>query len=231
MRKIWYLCSDLCDMPRKICWSNKISKRWSSHRCNWNRPDCEIDKNDKDKVALSRHYSVFHGNLNKPAIHEAYTVTYVEQPSFQSLNISKDKWYHKLNAQINIQNMILPAWDKFCLLSYLALMCFIFHRHCAGVLVLVSHSVSVTSAEIWLPSLQNARWAWAFCSYSKSYGMLFHAIQLLDVSPCQFSCIYLKTTYSIHRIVAGVGIYKVRAIFAVSFEASLNACGWLRRNF
>jgi len=48
------------------------------------------------------------GNLNKPLMHEAYTVTFVEQPNFHSFIISEDKWCHKLNAQINIQNMILP---------------------------------------------------------------------------------------------------------------------------
>jgi len=111
---------------------NKFSKRWSSHgshRSNWNRPNCEIDKNDKDKVALSWHYSVFHGNVNKPSIHEAYTVTFVEQPNFHSLSIFEDKWYHKPDAQVNIQNMILPTWDKLCALSYGALTCFNFRRH------------------------------------------------------------------------------------------------------
>jgi len=34
---------------------NKFSKRWSSHYGYWKRPDC---KNDKDDVALLRHYSV-----------------------------------------------------------------------------------------------------------------------------------------------------------------------------
>jgi len=51
--------------------TNKFSKRWSSHRSNWNRPDC---KNDKDEVALSRHYLVFHGIVNEPPIHEADTL-------------------------------------------------------------------------------------------------------------------------------------------------------------
>jgi len=31
-------------------------------------------------------------------------------------------------------------------------------------------------AEVWLPSLQNARRVCAFCSYSESYGVLFQAI-------------------------------------------------------
>ena len=58
-------------------------------------------------MALSRHYSENHGTINKPPLHEAYTVTFVEQPSFHSLDICENKWYHLIDAQINIQNMIL----------------------------------------------------------------------------------------------------------------------------
>jgi len=93
MRKLWYLGSDLCYLPRAICrqTKNKFSTRWSSHRSNWNRPNCEIDENNKDKVALSGHFSEFHGNVNKPQIHEAYTVTFVEQPNSLSLDFCEDK--------------------------------------------------------------------------------------------------------------------------------------------
>jgi len=87
---------------------NKFSTRWSSHRSNWNRPNWEIDENNKDRVALSQHFSDSHGNVNKPSIYEAYIVTFVEEPNSLSLDFWEDKWYHKLNAQINIQNMILP---------------------------------------------------------------------------------------------------------------------------
>ena len=108
-------------------------------------------------MALSRHYSENHGTINKPPLHEAYTVqllfveqpschslyavtkcmqvyavtkcmqvyvvtrcmqlrsihravtvTFVEQPSCHSLDICENKWYHLIDAQINIQNMILP---------------------------------------------------------------------------------------------------------------------------
>jgi len=59
-------------------------------------------------VALLRHISEFHGKVNKPPIHEAYIVTFIEEPNPLSLDFCEDKWYHKLNAQINIQNMILP---------------------------------------------------------------------------------------------------------------------------
>jgi len=51
--------------------SNKFSKRWPAHGSNWNKQDC---KSDKDQMALSRHYSEKHGTINKPPLHEAYTV-------------------------------------------------------------------------------------------------------------------------------------------------------------
>jgi len=88
--------------------SNKFSKRWTAHRSNWNKQDCKTDS-DKDQMALSRHYSENHGTINKPPLHEAYTVTFVEQPSCVTLWISENKWYHLIDAQINIQNMILPC--------------------------------------------------------------------------------------------------------------------------
>jgi len=88
---------------------NIFSMRWSPHRSNWNRPNCEIDENNKDKVVLLRHFSEFHGDVNRPPTHEAYTFSFVEEPNSLSLDFCKGKWYHKLNAQINIQNMILPC--------------------------------------------------------------------------------------------------------------------------
>ena len=87
--------------------SNKFSKRWSAHRSNWNKQYCKTDS-DKDQMALSRHCSKNHGTINKPPLHEAYTVTFFEQPSCHSLDICENKWYHLIDAQINIQNMILP---------------------------------------------------------------------------------------------------------------------------
>jgi len=56
-------------------------------------------------MALSRHYSENNGTINKPPLHEAYTVTFVEQPSCHSLDICENKWYHLIDAQINIQNI------------------------------------------------------------------------------------------------------------------------------
>jgi len=46
--------------------------------------------------------------LNKPPIHEADSVTFVEGPNFLSWSTCEGKWYHKLNAQIDIQNMNIP---------------------------------------------------------------------------------------------------------------------------
>jgi len=59
-------------------------------------------------MALSRHYSENHGTINKSPLHEAYTVSFVEQRSCHSLDMCENKWYHLLDAQINIQSMILP---------------------------------------------------------------------------------------------------------------------------
>jgi len=47
-------------------------------------------KSDKNEVTLSQHYSVFHGVVNKPSTHVAYTVTFVEQPTFRYLNKCED---------------------------------------------------------------------------------------------------------------------------------------------
>jgi len=87
--------------------SNKFLKRWSAHRSNWNKQDCKTDS-DKDQMALLRYYSENHYTINKPSLDEAYTVTFVKQPSCHSLDICENKWYHLIDAQINIQNMILP---------------------------------------------------------------------------------------------------------------------------
>ena len=59
-------------------------------------------------MALSRYYSENHGTINKPPLNEAYTITFVEQPSCHSPDICENKWYHLIDVQINIQNMILP---------------------------------------------------------------------------------------------------------------------------
>ena len=55
--------------------SNTFSKRWSALRY-WNKQDCKSDS-DKDEMALLRHYSENHGTINKPPLHKAYIVTFV----------------------------------------------------------------------------------------------------------------------------------------------------------
>ena len=59
-------------------------------------------------MVLSRHTAVFHGILNKPPIDDSYTATFLEPPSFYSVDTCDDKWFNKLNAQINIQSVMLP---------------------------------------------------------------------------------------------------------------------------
>jgi len=70
-------------------------------------------------MALSQHYSLFHSIINKPHIHEAYTVTFAEQASFYFL----DKCDHQLDTKINIQNMILPCVKIKILFKYGLKMC------------------------------------------------------------------------------------------------------------
>ena len=52
---------------------------------------------------------MFYDIINKPPIHEAYTVTFVEQPSFHSLDTCEVQWFHKCDTQIRIQSMILAC--------------------------------------------------------------------------------------------------------------------------
>jgi len=45
--------------------------------------------------------------LNKAPIYDFYNVRFVDQESFNSLNVCEDKWLNKLNAPTEIQTMIL----------------------------------------------------------------------------------------------------------------------------
>jgi len=40
--------------------------------------------------------------------YEAFTITFVEQPIFHSLDTCEDKWFDKRNAHINIESIIFP---------------------------------------------------------------------------------------------------------------------------
>ena len=65
-------------------------------------------------MALLQHFSESQGDMSKPLMHEAYTVTFVEEPNSFSLDFCEDMWYHKLNAQINIQNMCFCLRQSVC---------------------------------------------------------------------------------------------------------------------
>ena len=86
---------------------NKFSTRWSSHRSNWNRPKCEIDENNKDEVALLRQFSEFHEDVNTPPTHEAFIVTFFEEPNSLSLDFCEDKWYHNITHKL-----ICKTWSS-----------------------------------------------------------------------------------------------------------------------
>jgi len=156
----------------------KFSKICSSHRSNRNRTNCKDDK--KDEVDFSRHYALFHGNVNKPPIHKAHTVTFIQQSNFHSL-IGEDEWYNQFDAQIYIHSMILPAWHIF--------FPFCTERWCVLIIatsMLAFWFSTVTafqmSTPFWLPFL-NASLAYAFCSYAESYSVLFLA--KLEAPPWQ----------------------------------------------
>jgi len=99
--------------------SNKLSKRWSVLCSNWNKQDCKTHS-DKDQMALSQHYSENHGTINKPPLHEAYTVTFVELPSCHSLDISVRHGYAgdaiafpRLKILAIIRANFLKIWAKY----------------------------------------------------------------------------------------------------------------------
>jgi len=83
---------------------NALSTRWLSYRINWTN---QIIRKTATKQPLSRHYSMFHGAINKPPVYEVYTIVFVEQLSFHSLDTCQDKCFHKLNAPI-IDSIFLP---------------------------------------------------------------------------------------------------------------------------
>jgi len=64
---------------------NKFSMRWSSHRSNWNRLNCEFHENNKDKVVLLRHFSESHGDVSKPPMP---TEGFVFRYCFNSQNVT-----------------------------------------------------------------------------------------------------------------------------------------------
>jgi len=85
--------------------SNKFSKRWNSHRSSWNTVNLS---DDQEQVPLLHHVVHEHKIEKKPKISECFIVTFVEQPSYDYLDICEDKWLNKISASINKHRIILP---------------------------------------------------------------------------------------------------------------------------
>jgi len=123
---------------------NQPSSKCSSHRSDWCKPYC---KEGKERMALLGHYIVFYGIVNKLLAGQAYTVTFIEQPSFHSLDIREDKW-HQRDFEINIQNMLLHH-VKILLLLFVFLDLFWRNVH-HTVYYLILKSLSA----VWFPTLR-----------------------------------------------------------------------------
>ena len=59
-------------------------------------------------MPLLQHVVHEHKILKKPKISEYFIVTFVEQPSYDYLDICEDKWLNKISASINKHRIILP---------------------------------------------------------------------------------------------------------------------------
>ena len=51
---------------------------------------------------------MFNDIINKTTFYETFTVTFVEQSIFHSLDTCEEKWFDRRNAQSNIESMIFP---------------------------------------------------------------------------------------------------------------------------
>ena len=49
-----------------------------------------------------------HSVQKMPKMSECFIVTFVEQPSYDYLDICEDKWLNKISASINMHRIILP---------------------------------------------------------------------------------------------------------------------------
>jgi len=85
--------------------SNKFSKRWNSHRSSRNTVNLS---NDQEQVPLLHHVVHEHKILKKPKTSESFIVTFVEQPSYDYLDICEHKCLNKTSASINKHRIILP---------------------------------------------------------------------------------------------------------------------------
>ena len=59
-----------------------------------------IGTNKIVKLTVTRNKWPCPGTINKPPLHEAYTVTFVEQPSCHSLDFCENRWYHLIDTQV-----------------------------------------------------------------------------------------------------------------------------------
>ena len=89
---------------------NSFNTRWNQHRSIWNKMQKqrgnEIEIGElKDEAALFVHYIKKHSDcLHGLKLSEAYNVFFLEQPTFEFLDISETFWINKLRAKINIMN-------------------------------------------------------------------------------------------------------------------------------
>jgi len=83
--------------------------------------------------------------VNKTPLHEAYIVAFVEQPRSNSLDTCEEKWYHQLDALVNIQNIILPRMKYFLILLRCSLTCWPFSPPSVPAILLTV----VTAFSIW----------------------------------------------------------------------------------
>jgi len=63
-----------------------------------NKPEI---RDDSDNMVLLWYFSVFHDIINKPSLYEAFTVTFIEQPSF-TLRIPV-----KINGLTNVTHTLI----------------------------------------------------------------------------------------------------------------------------
>ena len=83
--------------------SNKFSKRWNSHRSSWNVVNLS---DDQEQVPLLQHVVHEHKIEKKPKISECFIVTFVEQPSYDYLDICEDTCLNKISAS----NTLTSGW-------------------------------------------------------------------------------------------------------------------------
>jgi len=69
-------------------------------------------------MALSWHYTVLHGILNKLSIYYSHTITFEEKLSFESLDTCKDKTLSK-----QMHKLTFKPWSSLCKIILVPLFC------------------------------------------------------------------------------------------------------------